>query len=212
MATLWLLVPRLDTQGSVTMDIKAILLERPGTLIPILAAVEFVLLVRWSRRRTRSSGRVVLGGLLASALMIVMQSVIVTDGERVRDVCRRLSAAVARGDVNDIGRVIADDFTYRENGITWRKADLLTNIERALIRWDVQEDRLRGFETTVDGPRSVVSFRAVCRLIGDDFTLARHVSEWRLELVEKNDEWKVTAIKPKRSRMLPADSLADLLR
>ncbi len=194
------------------LNVRSIMFESPWALVPILVFIELVLLQIWQWRRSVLTGRLAAGGLAAIPLLIVLQVVVVTDAERIRSLCRRMAAAVGRGDIPGLGGHIADGFHAEIRGETWGKTELLAGAKRALTRWDVQEERLGGFEIDLEDDEARVNLRATCRLITEMGIIPRHVSFWRLTLRRTNGSWEVVHVKPIRSRWMPYDTLEDLLR
>lgn len=194
------------------MKLSATVFESPWTLVPAFVALEMVLLAVWQRRRTPWTGRAAAAGLAAIPLSVAAQALVVTDAEHIERLCRDVASAVARGDLAALRGQLSDQFAAAGTGEELGKSELLDRARRALQRWSVEEQRLSDFHTEVHADRATVTFQVSCRLTTDDRVVPRHVSRWRLTAHSTGGVWKVTGLRPVRSRLLPYDSLGHLLR
>ncbi len=194
------------------MTVRSILFESPLKLILVLLVVEFVFLQVWSRRRTRRTGWLAVGGLIAIPLLLAVQYLVVTEHERITRVCETLADAVGDGDALAFARHIAVDFSVERGERHWDKAELMEDFQRVLTRWDVQEERLSGFEIEVRDHSAVASFRASCRLISTDLMVPYHVSYWRLAFAKRDGAWRVTHVQRVSSDREPRGLAPDLFR
>ncbi|MHC4065512.1 MAG: hypothetical protein ACYSUI_13585, partial [Planctomycetota bacterium] len=149
------------------MAIQAFLFERPLLLIPVLVAAQFVLIVVWSRRRTRKTRRLVWAGLVAWPVLVILNALVVTDRERLTGICRDLAEAVSRTDAEAFAEHISQRFQSDpgRNGTSWDKSALLQRVEGTVKTYRVEEPRLRAFEIDLDGDRATVRFAATCRIV-----------------------------------------------
>lgn len=194
------------------MSLRWLLLESRFTLAAVLVVVCFVVIWIWQRRRTRMTGRLAGACVVLSPLLLLLSVAIVTDRERIAAVCREMAVAVGSSKIDQVGQHISRSFqTASRNGMLDRD-DFLDVVRSALKRWDVEEERLSDFEIETRGDRATVSFRATCRLVGPELMLPRHVSVWDLEFSREGSGWKVVDVQPRRTAMMPVDSLGDLLR
>ncbi len=158
------------------------------------------------------TGRLAGACVVLSPLLLLLSVAIVTDRERIAAVCREMAVAVGSSKIDQVGQHISRSFqTASRNGMLDRD-DFLDVVRSALKRWDVEEERLSDFEIETRGDRATVSFRATCRLVGPELMLPRHVSVWDLEFSREGSGWKVVDVQPRRTAMMPVDSLGDLLR
>ncbi len=191
---------------------QAILFENPYLLVPILFGIEFVLVAAWNLRRTRLTGRLAAGGLVVFPLMVLVQAIVVTRAERIRNVCEQVVRAVGEGDVRGVTAHLADDFRFEGRGETWDKAAVTERIERALQRWDVSHCRLSQFEVTGDGDAVRSLFQATCRVSSMELSARAVPTRWELGWRVTDDACEITEIKPVQTRWMPYDGLDDLLR
>ena len=182
-------------------------------LIPVLAAVLFLLIAVWSRRRTPRARRAVWGGFVVFPLLVLLQALVVTDRERLIGICHDLANAVRRADVNAFGEHISPLFQSDPGpgSVTWDKAVLLERFESAKSTYRIEEPRLRTFEIRVDGARAVVRFAATCRIVTAEQIITRHLSNWELIFERQTGGWRITNIRPRSSRLFPYRRLHDLL-
>jgi len=194
--------------------IRALLFERPLLLVPLLVVVQFVLIVIWSRRRTPRARRAVLAGFFVAPLLVVLQSAVVTDRERLTRACVALADACRRGDVPGFGRYVSPSFAAAAGPgqDPFTRSSLLEWLEHTLIAYRVEEPRLRAFEITCEGPHAVVRFEASCRVVTDRDIAPGILSRWELHFELRDGQWLVTDIRPLPSRWFPFRRLADLPR
>ncbi len=194
------------------MSIKTILFENPYMLVPILFGIEFIFVAAWNLRRTRLTGRLAVAGLILFPLMVLVQTIVVTDAERVRATCDRVVRAVVEGDVRSVANHIAGDFRYENRGDTWDKAALVDRIEQALTRWDVSNCSVSQFEVTEDDRGVRSSFQVTCRMSSMDASIPTFPSRWELGWQLTDDTCHITEIKPIRTQWMPYDRLDEVLR
>lgn len=185
-----------------------------GTLGVLLAAAVVALTV-WRRRRTRGAGRAAFVTLTAIPVWVGVQAWVVTDGERIAGLCRDVADAAARAEAAAVAARFADVITVGRRGEQWSREELTDAVHRALTVWKIEEPRLRRLRVEMDDEHPLLataSFEVVCRLVGPELLLPRHVSGWRLRLDKSEGTWRVTEVYPVRSEWFPFDSLTEALR
>jgi len=194
--------------------IQAFFFERPILLIPVLAAVQLVLVAVWSRRRTVRARKAVWIGFVLFPLLIVMQALVVTDRERLIAACHELAYAYRDGDLIAMRRLVSETFESdpRRGQEPWSKDDLLDWLEHELTVYRVEEPRLRQFQTEVNGDEAVVRFAASCRVVSPDQLINRVVSNWELEFGRRDGQWLLENVRPRPSPLFPFARLHDLPR
>lgn len=191
---------------------RALLFENPYALIPLLLVIDLGAIWYWSRRRTRRTGRTAIGALLASAALVVLQWVVVTDRERVVGVCRAMASAAGRGDVDAFAELVSDDFQWSgRDDAEFGKAELVEAFRRGFKQWNVEEERVSQVNVSVDGERATVAFSVSCRLISDEIMIRWHTSRWRVDLTQRDRDWVVTNVAPVRTLVFPFDTLGDVI-
>jgi hypothetical protein len=193
------------------MTLQSIFLEEPLYLAPPLVLIELCLLSWWSRRRTRTAGQSAVAGLIAMPLLLAAQFAIVTENERLREVCHTLASAVEMGDIDTVGSCVSPDFSVSARSGVWDKKAALERMKTGLDRWDIEDAGLSDFVIQADSHRATVEFQAVCRLVSAEVILPRFVSRWRLQFSRENGNWRVTSLRPIPSRWMPYESLDELL-
>ena len=184
------------------------LFESRIALLTTLALVEFVLLWAWARWRTRRTRQLALGGFVVACLLLVIQTLVVTDRERIITICREMACAIEDGDVDGVGKHVAQ--TFAADSID-REA-LLASLTRILTQVCVEDPRLTRFEVTVDGARGGADFHARCRLVTPDAIEFARPTRWRLTFERVDGRWQVVEITPVPTAVFPYRTLADVLR
>jgi len=154
-----------------------------------------VLISVWSRRRTDLARRVMLAGLVVSPVLVVVQALVVTERERLRGVCEDLANAIRHVDLDTFEAHLTPDFTYRGvalGRLTGRET-MRQRLEQTLLRYRVEEPRLRGFEMEVGRERAVVRFIAVCRVVSAEAIEPSLRSSWELTFRRVSDAWRLEA-------------------
>jgi len=191
-----------------------LLFERPLLLVPVLVAVQLVLIGVWSRRRTRGARRVMFAGFIAFALLVLLQALVVTDRERLVASCWALARAVQAGDVEAFADHVSENFAteglHRE--ATVGKEGLTEWLEQVLHTYSVEEPNLRQFQIEVTGDRALVRFTATCRIITPQEVVSRYPSAWEFDFGWSERRWQVTDIRPQPTRLFPYRRLADIPR
>lgn len=188
---------------------QTLLFERPWLLLVLLAALQFVLIAIWSRWPTRSCARAVWIGFAAMPSLIALSAVVVTQRERVIDLCRELASLVDLGDVDAVAPLLSEDFAAGELD---REA-FLRRAKEKLTRFDVNDPRLRGFEVNFGEPgHAVVVFHAVCRVRSPDAYINQFPSRWRMSLRSGGRTWKVTKLEALPTPFSPVRHMRELLR
>jgi len=143
------------------------------------------------RRRLSSQTRL---GLISTVgcfvLLLILQSVVVTDREAVEDTIRALAAAVDDGDIAKISEWVDDSFSTRN----WNKESFLAQVTQTLQRWHVDEARIHGFQIELTGNEAAVSFRAYCNLRSDEMAQPNVMSQWKVHCVRSAGKWRLDHI------------------
>ena len=185
-----------------------LLLENRIALLTVVAFAEFWLLWAWARWRTRRTRRLALGGLVVGCLLLIAQTLVVTDREKISSVCREMACAIEEGDVQGVGEHIAEEFAVDSID---REA-LLASLARILTQVRVEEPRLSGFDVSVDGDQAHANFQARCRLVSSEFFEGGRPSRWELTFLWLGDRWRVIAIRPVPTPTFPYRTLREVIR
>ncbi len=169
-----------------------ILFESPLKLALLLFFALLICLILWRRRRTDGTRRALVIALGVSIVLMILQGLITTDREQVRQIIDQLADAVAQKDMVVISAYI--DPAYALDG---RDRDqVLSRIDASLRRADVDAPYLYNVKVTTDHGRGQASLTAISYVILDGTSRGQIVSAWQLEFVERPDGWRVTGIDP----------------
>lgn len=172
-------------------QIGSLFLEHLWRLLALLAVVEYVLLVMWSRRRTKSSARAVWIGVLGMAALAYLNVSVDTPREKIIGVCHTLAALVDGGQVDRLAPHLSTDFKTQKLDRT----AFVERVEQALTRRRIDNLSLRGFDVVQDGPiKATVVFNAACGVRTSDQMFDRLLSRWRLTFRLQGDRWRVSKI------------------
>ncbi len=189
--------------------IYTLLFENLWAWAGLLVALEFSLVVIWSRRRTRGTARAVWIGMAMIPAGLGLSMLIETPRESVVAFCWQLARAVDEGEVSAITSQLADDF--QADGID--RAAFIERLEQALTRFRVDQPRLGRFEVAFPTERSATAtLTATCRLRSADAFFDRLPTRWRLTLRRDGDSWQVVKIEAIPIPPLNLRDLRDSLR
>jgi len=174
------------------MDTLAwLLFESPLALGSLLALVNFVLLVQW-RRGGRA--RPLLIGLGASAVLLLVQALIITQREAADRTMTRIERAVLAGQVGPIADALAFDFRAdafdRDGFIELARTFLRETRVRTLLR-----QQLEIVESHAD--RFLVQVSYVAVVSGREYEGAV-TSIWRIEFGRDRGAWRIRGVDPLR--------------
>ena len=177
-------------------------------LIPVLVGAEVVLIWLWLRVGSRRRRNAVLAGLSLCVLLPVIQKLVVTQRERVGQVCHALVDAVRDGDIDELGMHIAESFNVR--GIDRRQ--LLDAARSSLSQYRIDNITTKIRESTVTGSAASVRMSIQFRLTSPDDMMTYAVVAWQLEFEFKEGEWYLTAADPVPTASLQYDRLEQIVR
>ncbi len=192
--------------GEVT--ITSLLFERVWLLILLLAVMLLASIVVWSRRRTRIWTRIVWGGFAAIPVLSLLSVLVVTPRERIIGLCRELAVLVDAGDVERIGRYLADDFAAA--GLD--REGFLARVEQRITHDHVDHARLRRFDVEFSrNDQALVVFDAVCSIRSADEYHDHVLSRWRLTFKGRDRVWRVSKIEALPAPFSPIRNVRDWL-
>ncbi len=188
--------------------ISKLLFENAILLLVLLVAVQFVMIVIWSRRRTQVWARAVLIGFMLVVVLPLLSVMVVTPPERVIGLCRDLAKMVDRGDVAAIAPHLSNDFVAGDLG----KDDFLVRVEQQLSQYRVDDPSLRRFETTFPSRvQAEVVFDASCTVRSVDDFINRLPSRWRVRMIAQDGRWLLTEVEALPTPLSPIRDLRDCL-
>ncbi len=171
--------------------LKQVLLESPPKLALLVFFGLLLCLIAWRRWRTDRARRVFLWAALASVVLFVLQALVTTDREQIRNVIEELADAVAQQNLSVVISHIDPDCR-----IIGRPGDrdAHTVIEAQLRRIAADEPFLRNVTINTAGDDARVSLTAFCRPVVDGEPIGFISSVWRLQFRRQRREWKVVGI------------------
>lgn len=183
-----------------------LLFESPLKFGALAILVCGTLLVMW--RRTGSDGRknAFLGALAISLVLLVVQSVVVTDRETITGLLCELASATEKPDLAAIEGALDD--TYALGPLT--RKTVMPAIQAKLTRNAIERPRLWNFTIDVRGDEATAHFNASCDLRTEGALFPTTLSEWRVKLVRRETGWKIQAIEALRIAGLGAGGLGEL--
>ncbi len=111
---------------------------------------------------------------------------IVTPQERIIAICRDLARFVDEGNVTEIGRRLALDFTT--NGMN--REEFLDRLDAALTRSHLDQVWLRNINVEMENDaRAVVSIGVTCNVRTPEGFVASLPSRWRLRFSKPGEQW-----------------------
>jgi hypothetical protein len=188
-------------------SIQWLLFENRIALLVMLGLTEFVVLWVWARWRTRRTRNAVFAGLVLSIVLLVVQTVVVTDRERIIALCNSLAAAVENGKIAAVAEHLAPDF--RSDGVD--RDRLLADLTRLLTRVHVEETQLSNFRVSFADGQAHAEFDAACRVMAGGYVEGGVGTSWRLTLRQTNETWQVLAIELVPTPFFPFSTLGDAL-
>lgn len=169
--------------------LRYILLESPLWLILIALIAELIVL--WlHQRRGWTSWRPPFIVPAVAVLLLVVQWLVVTDHEALRNLTRRLANAVDASDLNAFMQDIDADFRLGE----MTRAALSERMHAILERTQIEQAGVGAFEITVNGDTAAVAFRARARFEAGEAGIREYVGRWRLDCVRRDAGWRVRGL------------------
>jgi len=171
--------------------IPRLLFEGPVRLAIVLVVAVFLLIVIWSRVRSRATGRMVGAGIAAIPLLLAVNHLVVTPREALIELCGKLAGLVDEGQGSAVAAYLSDDF---EAGGLDRDA-FIDRLEDRLKRFRVDDPRLSGFDVSLPTPNDgLAEFDVACSIRSVDAFLDRVLTRWKLTFRRRGDRWRVVRI------------------
>ena len=184
-------------------------LERWWLLCSVLVVVEVALFAVWTRQRTTSAGRMAWIGLAGAIVLPIVSHSVVTQRERIEQLCHGMARAIDIGDLGSLGDTLSEDFDLA--GLD--KDAFLVRLSRTLTRYRIDNPSLRRMKVTFPkAGRAVAVFDAVCSVRSPEVYQNRLFSRWRVTCVGGDPNWRVITIEALPSPLSPMRTLNDYLR
>lgn len=151
-----------------------------------------MLLVLWRRTPTPRRRTALLIGVGASVGLLLLQTSVETDREKIIGTIEQLANAVADADFDALARTIDEDYT--EKSVCNTRERLLAETRRRLTAIAVDNPSVSEFEVEITGDSAIVSFLARCSVQGVGDLRDDVPSRWRVRLVRRDDRWKLAEV------------------
>jgi hypothetical protein len=185
-----------------------LLFESPLQLMAVLILLESILLTWWWFRADRRAGIAMIGLLLVGAVMLIVQHVVVTDREKIRQLLEDLALAVDSEDVRAFAAHIDEE--YNADGLD--KARLIERVATAFKEVKIDDVKLVNTKIKIEDDTATVNLRAHARVRGGDLPYEYHLSFWEVKLARRGPDWKVTSAVHGGDTGLSARDLLDIVR
>lgn len=170
--------------------LRSVFLESVVLLLVVEAAAIAVVLAIHRSRMTAGTRKALYGTLAVCVLLLVLQHLVQTDREQIEATVAEIAYAIDAGDVPAVGERLDAEFTDR--GLD--KAEWVEDLRQRLQRWRIDEAKVAGFNTVVEGDTATTSFRAFCDWRGGERTESSVLSAWKLGFVRRADGWKLQRV------------------
>jgi hypothetical protein len=167
--------------------LRTVFLESLILLLMVLAVAMAVALALHRRRMTPGTQRGVWLTALVCVLLLAVQYLVQTDRERIHTAVAQMARAIDDGDIPTLGSHLDRDFVDR----SMDKSAWLADVRQRLQRWRIDEAKVSGFTTEVEGDSATVSFRARCNWRSGEQAPQMVMSTWKLAMVRREDGWKL---------------------
>ncbi len=187
----------------------ALLFERTWVLLIVLIAAQFALICVWSWQRTTATKRLVWIGFALIPVLLTLSVWVVTDRERIIELCHELAHYVDKGNAPAILTRLADTF----HADTLDRVDFEARLFSALKRDRIDDPETGSF--TVTFPRAheaVATFDVGCYVRNEEGFNGWLRSRWRLFFRRDDGAWRVTGIEVVPTPFSPLRDLHRWLR
>jgi len=188
-------------------SIQLVLLESPLLLLAGMVLLEAVLATCWWFRPGRVTSWLVVGGLLLSTVLLIVQHLVVTDREQIEQILETLALAVDCEDVETIASALDED--YQADGMGKRR--FIERVESTFRRADIDEVKILNARIAVESDRATVKLRAHCRVKAPDWPYEYHLSSWVICFTGLSGDWLIDEVRHTEERGVSARELLNLL-
>ncbi len=188
--------------------LRAILFESPIWL-GVGSFVLFAAVVLGRRRWTGTARAYALPGVMVlTAVLFVLQWVVVTDRERILAALDGFVAGIAAEQTPAWARFIDDGYEGEDQD----RDAVVALIQSALTSVDVYDTRLRRRDVTVDDDRAEMVLGAVATVRLRGGAGAFHTGRWRIGWARGAEGWRIRSIRPERIDTMAVGGLKELIR
>ncbi len=186
--------------------VQSILFESPLKLFVAVVLLLAILATLWWFRPGQTTGWLVAGGLFLSAILLIVQHMVVTDREQIRQMLNDLAFAVDCEDLDAIAPRFHEDCDV--DGMS--KPELLRRLENAFERAEIDEVQILRMEIRVEDDASDVRLRAHSRVRARDWPYDYYVSGWDLQLVKVEGDWLLHRVRHAEQQGVTARELINI--
>ena len=166
--------------------LKRLFLEDPTLVYIILAAGGVILGALWYYRRSRQYALGLIVPVVLGGAVFVLDSVVVTDREQIRQTVREIAAEFAQGRF-DIARKSIDEDYY---GLRNNKSELLAFGEAESKRDRVKSVKITRCRINVVGRRAEMKITTVIHL-SDEVGGGVRPLLWKINWVKRPEGWRI---------------------
>lgn len=171
---------------------QILFLESFWQLGGLLSAGAVILFFAWKQVQTVGRFRLLIGWLVAGAVLLTVQTLVRTDRERVVATLYVLADAVNEGDLDAFAEPLSEMLLAPGSD---DKQDFLEKVRRTLERNTVDEVHLDKIEVGVTGDVASATFRARAHVETEQMVWPMTISHWKLRFErEADDQWRVLRI------------------
>ena len=183
-------------------------LERAWLLGGYLVVLQFLLIVIWSRWRTRLWTQAVWCGFVVLVGAPLLSLAVTTPRERIINLCQSLAQLIDDGDPLGMESLLSKDFRAGELDAV----SFLEKVEVSLTRYRVDHPRLGRFQVAFpDSVNATVLFDVHCAVRSVDTYLDHVFSRWKLTFHRDAGTWRVTHLEAVPTPLSPVRRLGDWL-
>ncbi len=183
-----------------------ILFESPLKLLIALALMLAVLATIWWFRPTKTTGWVAVGGMLLSAVLLIVQQVVVTDREQIALLLDEIALAVDAERLQAVGSALADDCDI--DGMD--KPTVLAELASAFERSEFDEIKVVRATITVDGDAAAARVRVHGRVRAPDWPYDYNMTTWEVQFVRSDRGWLVHRARHADQQSIDAQDLLNI--
>jgi hypothetical protein len=188
--------------------VSRVLFESPFLWVVVWFPCQVVLLVIWSRRRTRVTARAVWVWIALLPVILLLQKVVTTEREAIIRLCRGMAGYAEKGDVPAIARCLAPEFEAADLDVD----RFLERLENRLTKYSVERPRLSDFDVSIDNAkRATAVFMGSALVRGAESYGTQLTARFRLTFRKSDDRWLLVEIQVLPSPLSPFDDIRQLV-
>jgi hypothetical protein len=153
----------------------------------------FAVILFWRRRWTGDAARYSIPMTLAAiAVLFLLQWLVTTQREAIRETMERFVAAVERKDAAGIRSVLSSAYDSED----MNREDITAAIDGYLSHLTIRDTRLRRMDVTAVGDRARMELGALATVSIRGAIGEFHTGLWQIDWVREGNDWRITALRP----------------